>query len=158
MRPQIDRPTVVGLDGDHSFLQVAGSPPLPLDSPDFDAAISRISTFGVETPGVSFLVISERRSRGNHYWIARGYKDGRRASSYIGRRVNLFKLREAAIELERRLAAPDIRDSSIRPADGTSVKMVLDEMLVRETDPARRAAAQAIADFVLCGGRIPPLP
>ena len=153
MRPLIGRPTVRGLDGPAPVLSAPGAPPLALGTPEFDAAVSRLGTFGVEDGALSYLVISERRSRGNRYWVARGYRDGRRASSYIGRKVDAARLREASAEIGGRLSAP-----APAASDGAAVKAVLDGLLARETDPARRAAAQAIADFVLTGGKVPPLP
>ena len=118
---------------------------LTLDSDAFAAELARSRVFAVEYPLGTFLVIAEHRRRGGRYWVARAYHHGRRASVYVGRSVDEPSLRSAARELTARLTAPAGNGS----ASDDVVRAVVDDLVKRETDPARRAAARAIAALVM---------
>lgn len=144
MRPRVERPIIRGLLGDKG--------PLRLEFPDgravdvagdaFAAAVAESRTVAVEFGLGRFLIISERRARGGQYWVARAYHGGRRASFYLGREFGEREVREATEALLRRLS-----DAPRLPAD-TPMDDVVRDLLEREHDPARRAAAQAIAAMV----------
>src|ERR687888_873121 len=119
MRPRIQRPTVRGLGASD-----ASANPLRLEFPSgrtvavasaaFPVELARLHVFAVDYTLGSFLVIAERRNRGDRYWIARAYHEGRRASAYLGREFEEADLRRAAAELVDKLEAPG---GSARPAD-----------------------------------------
>ena len=91
---------------------------LSLDGPGFGAFLARHEPFAVSYGLGSFLVIAERRRR-RRYWIARAYHDGQRASAYIGRRVDLNALREAADLLMRRLTVEAAPPASVKESSKT---------------------------------------
>jgi hypothetical protein len=104
--------------------------------------------FAVDYAHGSFLVIAERRKRGGRYWIARAYHLGRRASAYLGREFGEADLRRAAAELVDKLEAPE---ESVGPPDPATVDSIMRDLVARERDPDRRAAAEAIAALVRRG-------
>jgi len=153
MRPRIQRPTVRGLGTSD-----ASANPLRLEFPDgrtvavasaaFSAELARLHVFAVDYALGSFLVIAERRKRGDRYWIARAYHEGRRASAYLGREFEEADLRRAAAELVDKLTAPG---EVARPPDPDTVDSLIRDLVAREQDPSRRAAAEAIAALVRRG-------
>lgn len=118
---------------------------LALDSDAFRSELAALRVLAVEYELGTFLVIAERRKRGDRYWVARAYHHGRRASVYLGREFDGADVRRASDDL-----AAKLRD--IGPANGAAdpatVDAVMRDLIEREQDPARRAAAEAIAALV----------
>ena len=150
MRPRIQRPTVRGLGASdasarHLRLEFPDGRTVAVGSTAFSAELARLHVFAVEYLLGSFLVIAERRKRGDRYWIARAYHQGRRASAYLGREFGDADLRRAATELVDKLESPG---EPVRPADPDTVDSIIQDLVAREQDPSRRAAADAIAALV----------
>lgn len=118
---------------------------LALGSDAFASELPALRVVAVEYPLGSFLVIAERRKRGDRYWVARAYHQGRRASVYLGREFDEADIRRASDDLAAKLQdagpASDAADRAILDA-------VMRDLIERERDPARRAAAEAIAALV----------
>jgi hypothetical protein len=153
MRPRIQRPTVRGLGASDAsaeplHLELPDGRSVPVASAAFPAELARLHVFAVNYALGSFLVIAERRKRGNRYWIARAYHEGQRASAYLGREFEEADLRRAAAELVDKLGAPE---QPARPADPDTVDSIIRDLVARERDPSRRAAAEAIAALVRRG-------
>ncbi len=62
----------------------------------FPAAIAESRVVAVDVELGTFLVISESRTRGGQYWVARAYHDWRRASFYLGPEIGEREVRDAA--------------------------------------------------------------
>ena len=118
---------------------------MALASDAFASELAALRVLAVEYELGSFLVIAERRKRGDRYWVARAYHQGRRASVYLGREFDEGDIRRASDDL-----AAKLRD--VRPAnaavDPATLDAVMRDLIDREQDPARRAAAKAIAALV----------
>jgi hypothetical protein len=150
VRPHVDRPLIRGLQGRKGSLSLEfsdGRAAVDVASRAFSTVIADLRVVAVEFELGTFLIISERRTRGGRYWVARAYHDGRRASVYLGREFGEREVREAADRLTERLA-----EVPVLPPDAP-IDDVVRDLLDRERDPARRAAAEAIAAMVR---RAPP--
>ena len=140
-RPRGKRATVRELDSDTPVLELLNGARLELDSDDFTDWCADNNTFAVEYELGTFLVIAEKRARGGRYFIARAYYRGRRSNSYLSTLPSAEQLRNAA----QRFAAKLAPDSADVTADLTNY---VDELLKRETDPGRVAAAEALRALV----------
>jgi hypothetical protein len=116
-----------------------------LGSDGFGTALDAHRVVAVEYALGTFLVIAERRTRGDRYWVARAYHHGRRASVYIGREFDAAGVRRAADGLAAKLQE---EPPSRSPADSATLDAVMRDLIERERDPTRRAAAEAIAALV----------
>lgn len=157
MRPRIQRPTVRGVGASDApanplQLETPDGRTIPVASADFVSELSRLRVFAVDYALGTFLVIAERRKRGDRYWVARAYHQGRRASVYLGRAFDEADLRRAADELVERLGAGR---AHVTGMDRTAVDAVVHDLVERERDPSRRAAAEAIAALVRHGNLAP---
>ncbi|HEU4325958.1 MAG TPA: hypothetical protein VFS21_22660 [Roseiflexaceae bacterium] len=137
---------------------------LALDTPQWDAWQAQALAFDVAHPAGDFLVAREKRQRGGLYWVARRYDQGRRASVYLGARVAAADLEHAATELaakiDERPAAPpkpppprrvlsvDQLSALVGDSSPHTMRALLDQLLAAETDPARRAALEALRRLV----------
>ncbi len=137
---------------------------LALDTPLWDAWLAQALAFDVTHPAGDFLVAREKRQRGGLYWVARRYDQGRRASVYLGARVAAADLERAAAELAariderpvapprppppRRVLSTDQLAAIAGDSDPQAMRAALDRLLASETDPARRAAFEALRRLV----------
>lgn len=149
MRPTIRRPSIRGLadgtSGKPLVLEVLGGRSIEVESDAFLSELVRLQVVVVEYPLGNFLVIAERRKRGDRYWVARAYFRGTRAAIYLGRTFDEAGIRRAATELAARLGwSRDDRSSEPRSA----VEAVMQDMIRRERDPGRRAAVETIVALV----------
>lgn len=141
-RPRIIRDYVRGLDTDAPRVELSAGGQIALDSDEFISWVSRTHSFAVEYDLGSFLVIAEKRKRGGRYFVARAYQRGKRSSFYVGSRPSASQLRLAADKLFDTFTADE-------PApDATDLQAYVEQLLARETDPRRRAAAEALRALV----------
>ena len=138
--------------------------PLSLDTPEWDAWLANHLVFRVVHPAGGYTVVRERRQRGGHYWVARAYDQGRRASSYIGTRVSAAALDRAGTELAARIAEQAPVQPRPRPkrrvlsdyqleeivgaSDPQTMRMLAADLLGDVHDPEHRAAAAAILRLI----------
>ena len=138
--------------------------PVPLDTPDWDAWLAGHLVFQVAHPAGTYTVARERRQRGGHYWVARAYDQGRRASFYIGTRVAAADLDQAGAELAARIAEQQPVQPRPRPrrrvlseyqleqivgdSDPQTMRMLAADLVGDAGDPERRAAAAAILRLI----------
>lgn len=118
---------------------------IALASGAFQSELDELRVLAVDYALGSFLVIAERRKRGDRYWVARAYHHGRRSSVYLGREFREADVRRTAAELAAKF---EDYQSTSAPTDPATVDAVLRNLIEREQDPARRAAAEAIAALV----------
>jgi hypothetical protein len=82
-----------------------------------------------------FLIIAERRKRGDRYWVARAYHHGRRSSVYLGRAFGEADVRRAAAELAAKLEDYQSIGAPTDPATVDAV-MLTDDGSPRGAEPA----------------------
>lgn len=141
-QPRIERPTVRDLDRGGTLVLLDGSEIDLADTERWRAFLSGAATFAVKYPLGTYLAIGERRQRGGRYWVARAYRAGRRANAYLGRRPDTAGLQAASAQLLDTLGpVPEVTPA---PTAALDVAGYVEELLRTETDPARRAAAEAL--------------
>lgn len=157
--PLPERPTVAT-----GVLRLPDGQRITLDTPGWDAWLAQALAFDVRHPAGDFLVAREKRGRGGLYWVARRYDRGRRASAYLGARVQTADLEQAGVDLAEKIAAQQPAERKPPPgrrvislpqleaitgaSDPQTMRAVVAALLEQETDLERRAALEALQKLV----------